>query len=62
MFTFAEIPVGPPFWISKMAAIKYIFGHICAFNHHKNFLKYANPMFSGTRNPMKVSNKCYEEQ
>ena len=62
MFTFAEIPVWPPFWIFKMAAIKYIFGRISASNHPKNFLKYANPMFSGTRNPMKVSNKCYGEQ
>ena len=35
-----------------MAAIKYIFGRISASNPPKNFLKYANPMFSGTTNPL----------
>ena len=52
MFTFAEIATWPPFWNFKMAAIKYIFGRISASNHPKNFLKYDNPRFSGTRNPL----------
>ena len=30
LFIFAEIPAWPPFWIFKMAAIKYNFGQISA--------------------------------
>jgi len=52
MLAFAPTPLRPPFWIFKMAAIKYVFCDISASNQLRNLNKYANPMFSGPRNPM----------
>jgi len=39
MFTIAEIPAWPPYWIFKMAAIYYKFGHISASDHPLTIFK-----------------------
>jgi len=52
MLAFASTPLRPPFWIFKMAAIKYVFCDISASSQLRNFNEYANPMFSGPRNPI----------
>jgi len=41
--------------IFKMADIKYVFRDISASNQLRNINKYANPTFSGPKNPMVIS-------
>ena len=44
-----------------MAAIIYIFCNISASSQLKNLYKYANHMFSGSRNPMVISKSVFPE-
>jgi len=55
MLAFAQTPLWPPFWIFKMADIKYVFRDISASNQLTSINKYANPMFAGPKNPMVIS-------
>ena len=55
MLPFAQTPAKMPFRTFKMAAIKYIIYAILASTQPRNVIKYANPMFSGSRNPIKIS-------
>ena len=54
MFAFAQTPAWPPYWTFKMAAIKYIISAILASRQHRKLIKCANPMFSGSRNPIET--------
>ena len=55
LLPFAQTPARPPFWTFKMAAIIYVFCSILASRQLRNLIKYANPMFFGSRNPIKTS-------
>ena len=50
MFTFAQTPKWPPFWIFKMAAVKYEYSNILSFYWHINLIQKVNPVHPGPRN------------
>ena len=61
MFAFAQTPAWPPYWTFKMAAINGIIFAILASRQPRNFIKHANPMFSGSRNTIETQRIVYSK-